>query len=105
MTPTTAIMMGAFLVFPLDSGSFQNFSGKSTMDQVRPGQQTQLHTHEFLSAYVTDHLNLSDGVNVYELPERALIMVPIGQPHSWLSTGQAGSVGSVGHDHPTQVLV
>lgn len=103
-TNTTAIMMGTFLVFPLDPGSFENFSGKSKMDSVTTGKSTVLHTHPFLSAYVTDNLNLSDGQNNYVLPQQALVMVPIDQPHSWIASKSTGKVGSVGHDHPVQEL-
>lgn len=102
----TSLLMGAFLVFPLDQGSFKNFSEQARMDQVPDGMKTVMHTHPFLSAYVTDKLNLFDGQHHYTLPNKALVMVPIDQPHSWIPQGsETGQVGSVGHDHDPQELV
>jgi hypothetical protein len=105
MSTATSLIMGAFLVFPLDPGSFKNFSETARMDKVPQGMQTAMHTHPFLSAYVTNNLNLYDGINHYTLPGQALVMVPVDALHSWIPQENAGQVGSVGHAHEVQALI
>lgn len=80
--------------------------GKHGMETVKQGQKTGPHSHEFMSLYKSEGLDVmgSDGERI-ELPEKALVVVPKGVEHSWVPKEGGGAVGSIDPTHEPQVLV
>lgn len=78
---------------------------KYGMEEVKPGQKTEAHTHDFPSYYKSKDLNLVHKGQLITIPAQALVVVPPGVDHSWIpQNNYAGAVGSVDDRHSKQVI-
>ncbi|HSX25194.1 MAG TPA: hypothetical protein VLG69_04480 [Candidatus Andersenbacteria bacterium] len=103
-----AKITGPFLVVDLndDEEFFGALEvGEHGMEEVPELQRTQPHSHEFVSAYKSEGLNILAGEELHALPQRCLVIVLPGTSHSWLPKVLAGAVGSCDSKHEKQELV
>lgn len=105
--PMTPIKIGPFTIIPLELDSARSLAtGQHGLEEVPKGQKTQPHTHPFVSFYVALSLTLLCGSEHHVIPENALVIVPEGVDHSWISAKDAGGyVGSIDTRHEEQVLI
>jgi len=78
--------------------------GEYGMEQVCEKQKTESHTHDFVSLYKSDALDVTSGSKRFALPKKALTIVLPGVAHSWVAKKEKGAVGSVDHRHSAQVV-
>jgi len=67
---------------------------------LTPNTQIARHSHDFMAVYFAfgvGHLEEHDGIRA--LPEAAMVIVPAGVAHGWVSCA-ATSRGTIGHFHP-----
>lgn len=107
MCPTP---IGPFQVYDLTDhedavNKLSRLLGQNGLENVPSGCITEAHTHDQLSFYLIDGLCVQNGSQRFDLPKQALVEVPPGVVHCWSPQGQqSGHVGSVGHQHPRQLV-
>ncbi|MCB9798786.1 hypothetical protein H6758_03610 [Candidatus Nomurabacteria bacterium] len=102
-------VVGPFLVADFSQSHPETFDriavGTHGMEKVGVGEQTEGHTHGFLSVYKSKKLSIVAYGRKYLLPEKALTIVPPGVDHSWVPNDGSGEVGSSDNQHEKQVIV
>lgn len=100
--------IGPFLVADLldQRWSFNDLPvGEFGLEAVASGKCTQQHFHKNVSLYKTRALDVKCRGDHFVLPQESLVVVLPGIAHSWVAKSlQAGLVGSVGHNHPKQIV-
>ncbi len=75
------------------------------MEDVRFGEATKGHSHDFVSLYKSAGLNVMVAGEEIVLPEKALTIVFPGTEHSWVAQDKEGAVGSIDDRHEKQIMI